>query len=155
MNEALSDLEGSHYVSCSKYYMQLELYRNYYDDQNILIVSSEELRNERQETLREVFRFLGVDASFFCEEFSELHHKSGDKRKRTALEYRIVGTKWAALIRMLTPSVLLQGIRRMTEKSIEIPELDNQVKEQLIDLLEEDVDSMRKYTGQAFSHWCL
>ena len=49
----------------------------YFRKSSILIVTQEDLFNRRQDTLRDVFRFLGVDDTFVSTEFAGLVHESG------------------------------------------------------------------------------
>ena len=52
--------------------LQLEHYLRYYEQGQILVLSSEELERNRAETLRHVFRFLDVDESFESPKFSRI-----------------------------------------------------------------------------------
>jgi hypothetical protein len=74
LEDELAHFEDCHFVNCSKYYMQLEQYLEYFDPESILVLVSEELRNHRQATLQMAFRFLGVDESFTAAEWEATHY---------------------------------------------------------------------------------
>ena len=52
---------------------------NIFGRKNVLVLLSEELRNEHQKTLRRVFEFLGVDSSFVPPEASVFEQEYADK----------------------------------------------------------------------------
>ena len=55
LNEMLTEFEGNHYVECSRYHMQLQQYLDHFSQSQILVVSAEEMKENRQETLRRYF----------------------------------------------------------------------------------------------------
>jgi hypothetical protein len=62
--------DGGSYVARSRYAMQLEPYLSTFGRERILIVANEDLATERAETMRAVFEFLGVEASYTSEQFA-------------------------------------------------------------------------------------
>ena len=76
LNEALSQFEGNQYIDCSRYHMQLQQYLDHFPQSQILVVSAEEMKANRHETLREVFRFLDVDESFRSPRHDAIYHAS-------------------------------------------------------------------------------
>jgi hypothetical protein len=48
------------YINFSKYAMQLDQYRAHFRSDQMLVITSEDLRSARAETLRRVYSFLGV-----------------------------------------------------------------------------------------------
>lgn len=61
INTALEDVKNNPYVDCSRYYFQLEQFLPYYPKKRILVVSQEDLKNKRDETLQKIFKFIGVN----------------------------------------------------------------------------------------------
>jgi hypothetical protein len=64
LEEALCDL-GSQYLSRGLYYQRLEPFLRAFPRSQIAIVSREELLSDRQNTLRRLFGFVGVDEDFW------------------------------------------------------------------------------------------
>lgn len=67
------------YFQSSRYAYQLEPYLELFGRDRILVITSEDLRDERVATLQRVFAFLGVDASFTTPTFDVVHHRTVDK----------------------------------------------------------------------------
>ncbi|HYN88504.1 MAG TPA: sulfotransferase [Ardenticatenaceae bacterium] len=156
--DVLNGPRKQYYIDRSKYYMQLEQYLRYFPLERILVITSEELYRHRLGTLRNIFRFLGVDDSFVSERFSEvLHASAGMKRKNLArlLVTRIPGMD---LLRRLPPDLrwrVDQAAYLPFTQKIERPEIDAALRQQLIDVLQDDVERLRDFTGRAFHEWSL
>jgi hypothetical protein len=69
------------YVWPCLYHRQLERYLACFPREQILVVEQERLRSHRRETLREVFRFLGVAEDHDDSRFDRSHNESADKRR--------------------------------------------------------------------------
>ena len=67
------------YVDRGFYAHQVRRLFNIFRKENVLVLLSEELRNEHQQTLRRVFEFLGVDSSFVPPEASVFEQEYSDK----------------------------------------------------------------------------
>jgi hypothetical protein len=75
----LGDLRDSVFVAHSLYHAQLRRYLRVFPEPSLLVVAQEDLLRRRRGTLRRVFRFLGVDESFWSPGFERLHHPSASK----------------------------------------------------------------------------
>jgi hypothetical protein len=164
--EALSHLENNHYIEVSKYYMQLEQYLQYYPEENILILDGDDLKNNRQETLKTVFRFLGVDELFYSPEYTKIFHKSSAKKRKNKIGKYFLDRYFAAQyssgvslmrtidkVRPFIPSMLIQFYKKMTEYPFEWPMLERFLEIRLIECLKEDVEALRKFTNKEFKSW--
>jgi hypothetical protein len=67
------------YVDRGFYAQQVRRLFNIFGKENVLVLLSEELRNEHHKTLRCVFEFLGVDSSFVPPEASVFEQEYSDK----------------------------------------------------------------------------
>lgn len=67
------------YVDRGFYAQQVQRLFNIFGRDNVVVLLSEELRNEHQKTLRRVFEFLGVDSSFVPPEASVFEQEYADK----------------------------------------------------------------------------
>lgn len=157
ISQAVIYLTNNHYVLCSKYYMQLEQYLNYFEKSNILVITLEDLNKHRQQTLQKVFLFLNVDDSFYSQGFSDILYKSSDKRRVNQ-----IGLLWSKvpgkdIIKSLLPfpSHFAGVFYSLSHSQVNKPILDERLKQALIDHLKDDIDCLRKYTGSDFTDWCL
>lgn len=156
--EALADLEANRYVCPSKYSMQLERYLPYYDWSQILILTTEELSRHRRHVLQRVFRFLDIEDSFATLRFYRIKHPSSMKRRLTAWGRRLARTRlmrgvdrWPFDVREKVKAIVYFPFSRPVKR----PQLDEPLRQKLIDYLSDDVDRLRSATGLDFSDWCL
>ncbi len=70
------------YVDRGFYAHQVRRLFNIFGQGNVLVLLSEDLRNEHQKTLRQVFEFLGVDSSFVPPEASVFEHEYANEIDR-------------------------------------------------------------------------
>ena len=165
IHEALEGLQDTRYVWFSKYFMQLEEYLKYYPKSSILVVTAEQLKNERNEVLKKIFQFLGVDDSFHCQEFTELRNVSKEtvKRRKPRKFVRYIRSDKRGIsfvkkiVYPLMPKSLKYKIFHEVEpgEKIERPVLDEKLKQKLINVLQEDVNKLRNFTGYDLKEWCL
>jgi hypothetical protein len=161
LNEELAQYETSHFVNCSKYFMQLEQYLEYFDREEILIVVSEDLRDDRENTLSGIFRFLGVDESFTTPDWKATHYESRDLRRKTWIGYELLHIADAvrsSSLRRYLPRQLMMPIRAfnaVTERKIARPTLDESLRIELSDYLREDIDKLRSFTGRPLGKWSV
>lgn len=146
--------ENIDYVSCSKYYMQLEKYLDYFSRPHILIIASEDLHKRRRQTLREVFRFLDVDDTFYNEGFSDVLHESSAKRRKTKAGWLLARMPGRKAISSLFPFAS-HFASILSKREIKRPVLSAELRQELIDALSDDVELLKEYTGSDFEHWCL
>jgi hypothetical protein len=117
------DLENNNLVLTSQYNIQLKEFLKFYPLERILILSAEDLKNNREETLRCTFEFLDVDHTFQNESFKELFHVSADKKvegegKSINIEKPLLGEEWINIIKVhLEPHI--QEFRMLTGKKLE------------------------------------
>lgn len=156
--EALSDPDGV-YLLRSRYYTQLEQYLPYYDRENILVLSSEELLARRLETLKTVFRFLGVAENFHSPAFDQVRHQSGRKTQVTR-----TGAILLAFSRPVRPLVgMFGGLRAalaarkkaLAYRPIARPQLSEETRRVIASRLAGEVERLRAFTGRSFEEWSL
>jgi hypothetical protein len=155
ISEALADLGNSHYVQCSKYYMQLEKFLGCYPQSSILIITLEGLGRYRQRTLQKVFQFLEVDDSVWRPGFSEVVYKSSDKRRQNLLGALLSKMPGKDLVKPFFPVPVVRAYDSLTHSRVRKPSLSQGLRQRLIDHLQDDVDSLREYAGDDFADWCL
>jgi Sulfotransferase domain len=149
------------YVHRSQYWMQLQPYLERFDREQIEVISAEELQNERQETMRNAFRFAGVDEGFEHEQFDREWEKSSAKQ----------GDKYQVMERLIKlPGLrsfdrnfdrLPESLRWMVEKVVHDPEKPAAPKPQLPEELTEtlrgrfrdDVAGLQEFAGRRFEGW--
>lgn len=162
-NRALPDAlkritDDNQYIARSKYYMQLKQYLEYFEESQILIITQDDLYGDRIETLQKVFRFLGVDDSFQSSKFNRIHHESSIKRQRNRAGVFLSRTPVQKAIERLPQYLRWKAewlIYYPFSRKIERPEMDDKLKNLLIEYLADDINGLREFTGLKFENWCL
>lgn len=156
IQEALKDFATSHFVSCSRYAMQLQQFLEYYPAARILVVASEDLKLKRGETLQEIFRFLEVDGSFTSSKFARVRYQAVDQRRKTWLGLLLAPLTEMKLVQKLPPPVAWR-IRYLPyfpfATRVEQPVLDESFRRELVDFLRPDIDQLQALTGRDLRHW--
>lgn len=71
-------LANDHYVLTSSYAFQVERFLEHYPREQLLLITTEQLRSEPGTTVASVYRFIGADPDFVPDTTTQ-HHRSGDK----------------------------------------------------------------------------
>ncbi|HET9153554.1 MAG TPA: sulfotransferase [Solirubrobacterales bacterium] len=148
----------SFYLTCQSFYgRQLELYLQEFPPERILVLDQARLRGEREEALRDVFGFLGVDPGFRSEAFSSELLKGGERRRYPPALQRLKPALRGP-VRLLPP-----GLRGRLQSSFEEsflptvpkPELAPAERERLCRLFAPDAERLRSLTGLRFESWSV
>ena len=152
--EALNDFSTNYYIKCSQYGMQMERYLNHFPPSNILVVQAEELALKRAATLKTIFRFLGVDDSFFSKKMANVKNRSVDKRRMGRVgSLLMVIPGWTHFDRL--PAKVKKVLFSPISKPIETPALEDRLRKDLQDFMKEDINRFRKIAGRSFETWSV
>ena len=145
------------YVCESRYHSQIEQYLTYFPPSQLLIVTLEELHADRQQTLANVFRFLGVDDRFSCPAFESALNESSTKRRKTWIADVLYPPSMRQVMRKdVLPFPLRRaymGLISMISEPAERPALAPAVIESLVQDLRDDFCALKQFTGRDFGHW--
>jgi hypothetical protein len=150
--------EHGPYVDRSRYWRQLELYLEHFPPHSIMVVSAEELAAEREETLRRVFCFLGVQEDFTSPQFDRLWETSRGKDRKFRLLLR--ARRWPILRHSHR---LPQHGRWLVERikyttiggGVVRPQLDRDLRRELEERVREDAARIREFAGREFAEWSV
>ncbi len=158
LEEALGD-PGSSYVARSRYFFQLEPYLDAFGRDRIRIVSREELKRARPETMRRTFEFCGVDPGFTSEQFEREWEtgiaKTGGRFRAMDRAVRLPGLR--ALDRNFDR--LPESLRWVVERMVHDPDggeapkpaLPDGLREELAGLFRDDVARLEELAGRRFN----
>jgi hypothetical protein len=143
------------YVHGSSYALQIEEYLDCFPREQLLILQSERLLNDRGETLRRIFDFIGVDPSWEDAVTRTEFHRSTERRRPTQLGDRIWHSWSYQRVRPLLPgSGKGHGIkvfqRRVQERQRTI---SRDLEHRLRDLVADDVARLYRYMDDSFDGW--
>jgi hypothetical protein len=117
LEEALSD-PASSYVARSRYFFQLQPYLEAFGTERIQIITREELKGARPETMRRAFEFLEVDPDFTSEQFRR--------------EWETGVAKTGSRFRIMDRAVRLPGLRAIDRNFDRLPESLRWVVERVV-----------------------
>lgn len=139
---------SSTYIARSSYCFQLERFLEHYPLDQVLVIDQGDLLHRRPHTLAAVFRFIGVDDSFWSRSYEGMFNVTRALRRRTAVGV----VSHAALPRR---AWLRLGRHAPFSLPFEPPEMSEAIRAELADRLSEDVARFRALTGRRFEDWSL
>ena len=159
ISEALSDMDFNNtYICRSKYFMQLKQYLQFFPYSNIMIITREELFNDRRRTLNKIFRFLNIDGSFSTKKFSYIKHPSRWKRRKNRAGIFLEQTIGKNIIRHLPPEIRGKAETLLYfpfSHRVTPPTLNEQLRKMIADTIKEDINSLREFTQNDFESWSV
>jgi hypothetical protein len=158
LNQALADAEDPYsYLTCQSFYArQVRHYLEHFPQERLLVVDQGELLGERRATLKRIFSFLSIDASFDSPQFDDELLKSGERRIATPAYTRLLKAVTGGRASWV-PTRLRRMVRGSLERAFLPPvpaaELDEASRQRLVELYLDDVAELRALTGQSFPTW--
>ncbi|MCB0866986.1 MAG: sulfotransferase [Solirubrobacterales bacterium] len=147
------------YVSRSRYFMQLQRFLEHFPREQILVLDNRDLRDERMPTLRRVFEFAGVDASFEHPKFEQVRHSTSKKKRATRLGMRVQRASRSRMGRRVPRRAwLAMDVALPLSKPIDKPavaDVKAALGEEVLEVLHEDAEKLRALTGRDFAHWSV
>jgi hypothetical protein len=160
LDDAVREPEDNHYVNCSRYAMQLEQYLPYFPQSSILVVTSDDLREHRRETLGRIFGFLDVDARWWDAACELVLNTTPERRRKNLLGRaaaraagRLDATALAVTGYRHRAKPLVRAFVGATSSRLEPPRLSAARERELRSILGEDVARLRELTGLALDSW--
>lgn len=146
-------------VCPSRYWTQIQRYLLFFDASQMMVVDQHDLKTRRRETMREVFRFVGIDESFESEEFDVERNTRAEKYGPRKLAVKV----WKPVIypaSRAVPRPLKDLIRAPAEKVLmgqvrESPVLSEEMRARLCEHLRPEVECLREFSGKDFATWSV
>lgn len=154
MQEAL--LENPLYANMSRYWRQIERYLGHFEPEQLLVITSEELRFSRAETLRQVYDFLGVSAEVRTTELEREFHRTSQLRVWRSVPRAIRDLPGTSAAARFIPAPLKKRLyERLTGPAVprEQLEISDDLRVRLEDMVRDDVGLLRTFLGSEFSGW--
>jgi Sulfotransferase family len=134
------------------YGVQLERYLEHFDRDQLHFILYEDYNENPESTVKDVYRFLGVDESFTQDLSIRLNVSGLPKSKGLqAVSRRSRRLKW--LIDPLIPDRLRRGLLKAQNKNLSRPPLPPEVRAELIEEYREDIERVGELTGLDVSRW--
>lgn len=144
-------------VDSTNYWQQLSVYRDHFPDDRIHVIFYEDFKKNPSQVMRSCFEFLGVDPHVELDDpnlhIGDFNHKSVPRESLSKLrEFSLFRT-----LRELVPKSLRDSIKKkFLFKKVEArPVWQPDVREWVVDILEEDTNRLLEYCGKQKDFWGL
>ena len=152
LEEALEDFADprNYYVAASRYAFQIGRYLERFPASSVLVLDQADLRHRRDETMRAVFRFIGVADNFRSPEFELELLTRDDYFKHGTVAWRLRESPLVGWFRRLPLRHRLQAARtaRRILPTQRRATLDPTLEAELVDFLMPEVEQLRSISGQ-------
>jgi len=153
----LHSTAGRHYLDCSRYHRQMSEYLRFFPRERVLVLCLDELRDDPQTLLHQVFAFLQVDPTVTVGGLNEAHNRGAELQRLPAWYFAARRSPLLRRVKQnLPPGVqhaLLMRIRRASRRAL--PEIRDELLDKVRSSLTEDAARFRGVTGKAFAHWSV
>jgi Sulfotransferase domain len=149
---------NSFYLDPSRYAMQIEQYLRFFEREQLLLATSEDLRHRQAETLRGIYSFLGVDPDWESHAAEREYHHTTAKGMPGPLLRAARRVPGASAVRLRAPRVIAAAERALKTGGAVDPSramLSPDLRARLEDELRADVAELRQYMPPAFDGWGL
>jgi Sulfotransferase domain len=145
-----------HYLNHSRYALQLDQYLSHFERERIIVITTEELKRNRATTVGRVFDFLGVDPSWIPSEMDLEFNRTNDARVPRGVLRTVRGIPGShTLARAIPRSMKVAAKQRMLTTRVNVDEarLSDDLRNDLEQLLRDDVRLLRPYLPTGFDGW--
>jgi hypothetical protein len=152
------------YLDCSRYAMQIERYLPHFPREQLLVLTSEDLRTRRRGTISSVYEFLGVDPEFVPDNLEREFFRTDERvphppiawRLRRALKRHFPVTRRIRLNRL--PGVRALGRARHRAEATGSKNsggvlVTEELRAEIVEALREDVARLHTYMPSGFDGW--
>lgn len=154
IGEAL--LADRRYADMSRYAHQLEQYLEWFDRSQILLLTAEDLRDRRAETLQRVLVFLGLRTDWEPPSLgTEFHPSRGKLGPRPVVRRLGLAPAVAGPTADRLPAPVRRPVQRLALRPLDPAEmhLDEDLRRRVTDLVRADVERLRGHLGPTFDGW--
>lgn len=137
------DLRTQDYIHTSRYGFQLERYMDHFDRRQILVASSDRLLHHTRDTVRDVFRFLGVDEDWIPPNIHRQKHQTARKRVRRTVARSLRTLPGYRAAAGLVPLPIKRQVFRYATRPIEVPKVSPDLRTHLKERLRPDLERLR------------
>jgi hypothetical protein len=149
-------LEDPMFVDHSRYAMQIDQYFQFFPRESLLVLKSEDLRADRDVTMRRVYRFLGVDPEWRDPSFDHEFHLGAEKIGTRASIRRLREIPAYRALSARVPSRVKVGLERHTplvKGRLRETRVDRKVLIELEKRVREDVARLHAWMPPSFDGW--
>lgn len=144
------------YVNSSRYAMQIAYYLEHFHRDQLLVITSEDLRGDRIPTVRRVYEFLGIDQGWVPPMIQREFYRTGERRMVRSITLKMRRLPGIHLRRLIPAAVKVRAMKSgLLTKTLDEDEamITESLREHLEGVLREDVRQLRQFLGPDFDGW--
>jgi hypothetical protein len=143
-------------IDTSRYWLQIQQYRKYFGDDQILVLFFDELKKNPGEVLKQCFNFLGVDPDVKLANPAEHRHATG----KFIVESDLLQSMRENTMFRLASRVLPDPMKNILRSKLEIrvdsrPEWNDDICRWVISKIADDVSTFLDFYGKPVDYWDL
>jgi hypothetical protein len=146
------------FVARSRYATQLERWLEHFPQEGVLVLSAEELRDDRRRAVQAVLAHVGLDDRIDPDALEAEHHRSGDKAELARGAARLRASAVGRVVEVVPARVrapVTQRLRAALSHPVGRQELPAGLRARLAELLAPEAERLRALTGRPFEGWSL
>lgn len=159
LEEVLKTDERNHYINTSRYFLQIEQYLHYYRQEQIMIISFEEYKDNPSSILKQICEFIGASCQGINPELITESHKTEEKyRLPPGFLWLQKGGGLIRYLRFFARTILpTDKIAKLIKKLSKIPDItvSEKTKLSLKNDLFKDAEKIRAISGKKFNTWTV
>lgn len=146
--------EDAGYLDCSRYALQIERYLEWFPRESLLLITAENLRHRRMDTLRAVCEFIGVETDWSHADLGKEFYPSWARHSLLGLRRKLARLPGYTIAARLTPprakGLYRRFMARGSSSQIAMPDA---VRRHIEAELREDIAHLRVYLGNVVDAW--
>jgi hypothetical protein len=154
--DIIENYPDDHLLWQGRYFVQLEQFLNYYPFERFLLITIDELKEKPDDTVKAIYRFLGVDDSFSNADFSVPHNVNKSITRKTRFGRWVLRFYRDNVEQVAFPYTFKKKFLWLAElgaRQIEKPVLSHEQIEALRGYYARDIERFQKISGLDLKGW--
>ncbi|WGZ96020.1 MAG: sulfotransferase [Candidatus Thiothrix putei] len=146
-------------IEITKYYSQIKPYVEKFGRDNILILKFEDLINDKENTVKEVSKFLNIDHSKFNKDYINIHSNNSKNKIKFSKKYDLLFQALRTIRKKISPAqykiILKFGSLFLKPKENKPPafSISEDQRMQIKSVLEEEIKQIEKLMGEKTTYY--
>lgn len=147
--------EDPQYLNASRYSTQIAQHLEHFDPGQLMVLTTDQLRDDRAATLSRVYRFIGVREDVVPENIDTVIFASTERRvHRMEFTQRALNRlREGRVVKYLPRSVRSAGKNMLTTPPVDKPRPSPETVEMLREELRPEMEGLRPFLGDDFDGW--
>lgn len=152
------NLTYTKYLNKCRYYNQIEQFLPYYSTDKIHVLTTESLKNQRAESLANIFRFLGIDDQFVSSQFQKIKNNTSTKRRLKPIGRKIYHQLAEKHLNSYYPGPQRYLVKKLCfpfTQAVKPVKINDFWRAKITKDLSEDVKQLRQFLNNPLTEWSI